>query len=173
MLAASGQVIEQAELGPALQSTELTTGTFEPDALRETVALANDRHYTFHAEIERVAGALFRDRHYKQAAQEAYVRVIAAVKERSGLSLDGDRLMNRAFGTERQIPVIQFNTLATDEERDEQQGFLYLFKGIVALRNSKAHTNRLFDDTSRAYEYLALASLLLRILETARITPQR
>ena len=36
--------------------------------------------YFFHPEIEKVSGALFRDGHYKQAALEAYVRVINAVR---------------------------------------------------------------------------------------------
>jgi uncharacterized protein (TIGR02391 family) len=77
--------------------------------------------------------------------------------------------MNRAFGCEKQTPVIHFNSLQTEAERDEQKGFMFLYKGIVGLRNSKAHSNRLFNDPSRAHEYLALASLLMRLLEVASI----
>jgi uncharacterized protein (TIGR02391 family) len=121
--------------------------------------------YQFHAEIERVSGHLFRDGHYKQAAFEAYVRVIEEVKRRSELSLDGDSLMNQAFGCQNRTPVLKFNSLSTPAEIDEQQGFLYLFKGIVGLRNSKAHSNRIFNDPWRAHEYLALSSLLMRLLE--------
>ncbi len=123
--------------------------------------------YQFHVEIERVSGDLFRDGHYKQAALEAYIRVIEEVKRRSGLPLDGDDLMNQAFGCTKKTPTLKFNSLSTDAERDEQNGFLFLFKGIVGLRNSKAHSNRLFNDSSRAHEYLALASLLMRVLELA------
>lgn len=125
--------------------------------------------YRFHPEIERVSGDLYRDGHYKQAALEAYIRVISAVRERSGLDEDGDSLMNHAFGCDGRTPVIQFNSLQTDEERDEQRGFMFLYKGMVGLRNSKAHSNRLIDDPNRAHEYLALASLLLNALELARI----
>jgi uncharacterized protein (TIGR02391 family) len=122
--------------------------------------------YTFHAEIERVGGHLFRDGHYKQAAFEAYIRVIDEVKHRSGLNLDGDNLMNQAFGSDGgRVPVLKFNALSNDEERDEQRGFMFLFKGIVGLRNSKAHSNRLFNDPLRAHDYLSLASLLMRVLE--------
>ena len=49
--------------------------------------------------------------------------------------------MNRAFGCDKQTPVIQFNSLQSDAERDEQRGIIFLFKGIVGLRNSKAHSN--------------------------------
>jgi uncharacterized protein (TIGR02391 family) len=128
--------------------------------------------YQFHPEIERVSGNLFRDGHYKQAALEAYIRVIDEVKRKSGIGDDGDSLMNRAFGCDKQIPVIQFNSLQSDAERDEQRGIMFLFKGVVGLRNSKAHSNTLFNDPSRAHEYLALASLLLRLLEIAAVNPK-
>jgi uncharacterized protein (TIGR02391 family) len=124
--------------------------------------------YALHPEIERVSGALYRDGHYKQAALEAFIRVIDEVKARSGLALDGDPLVNQAFGCDNRQPVLQFNDLRTDAQRDEQKGFLFLFKGIVGLRNMKAHTNQLFDSPERGFEYLSLASLLMRLLEIAR-----
>jgi len=136
------------------------------EILAPPAAQVAEGQYRFHAEIERVSGALFRDGHYKAAALEAYIRVIEEVKQKSGLGFDGDTLMNHAFGCDGgRLPVVKFNSLVADEERDEQKGFMYLFKGIVGLRNSKAHTNRLFSDPLRAHEYLALASLLLRVLE--------
>ena len=99
---------------------------------------------------------------------EAYIRVIDEVKAKSGLGLNGDPLMNQAFGCDKQAPVIQLNTLQSDAERDEQKGIMFLFKGTVGLRNSKAHSNTLFNDPSRAHEYLALASLLMRLFESAK-----
>jgi uncharacterized protein (TIGR02391 family) len=138
------------------------------DLAPPSAATAPDR-YVFHSEIELVSGGLYRDGHYKQAALEAFIRVIDQVKKVSGISDDGDSLMNRALGSDRQTPVIQFNSLATEEERDEQRGVMFLFKGIVGLRNSKAHSNRLFNDPLRAHDYLALASLLMRLLEIAQV----
>lgn len=132
--------------------------------------------YSFHAEIVRVSGRLLRDGHFKQAAFEAYIRVIEEVKsragnptDRDGRGLDGDKLMHRAFGCENQPPLVQFNSLASQAERDEQQGFLYLFKGLVGLRNSKGHSTRVFDDPNRAFEYLAFASVLMRMLDSASV----
>ena len=75
---------------------------------------------------------------------------------KSGLGMDGDPLVNCAFGFENQAPVIQFNNLQSDAERDEQKGIMFLLKGIVGLRNSKAHSNRLFNDPRRTHEYLAI-----------------
>jgi uncharacterized protein (TIGR02391 family) len=122
--------------------------------------------YRFHGEIERVSGELFRDGHFKQAALEAYIRVIDEVKRRSGLNLDGDNLMNQAFSFDNnRTPILKFNALSSDAERDEQRGFMFLFKGVVGHRNFKAHSNQLFSDPLRAHEYLAMASLLMRMLE--------
>src|SRR5260370_10195902 len=123
--------------------------------------------YSLHPEIERVSGALYRDGHYKQAALEAYIRVIAEVKACSGLPLDGDPLVNQAFGCDNRRPVLQFNDLQTEAARDEQKGLLFLYKGIVGLRNTKAHSNEDFDSPEHGFEYLVLSSLLLRLLETA------
>jgi uncharacterized protein (TIGR02391 family) len=125
--------------------------------------------YELHPRIEEVSGSLLRDGHFKSAVLEAYICVIDEVKSKSGLAEDGDHLMNLAFGCENRRPVVQVNNLATGAERDEQKGYMYLFKGIVALRNSKAHSNTLFNSPERTHEYLALASVLLRILEISQV----
>jgi uncharacterized protein (TIGR02391 family) len=138
------------------------------DLAPPSARIAPDR-YTFHSEIERVSGDLYRNGHYKSAALEAYICVIDRVKVVSRIADDGDSLMNKAFACDKQTPVVQFNSLTTESERDEQRGILFLFKGTVGLRNSKAHDNRLFDDPLRAHEYLALASLLMRLLEIAQV----
>jgi uncharacterized protein (TIGR02391 family) len=137
------------------------------DGIPPAIAMGIDQ-YTFHNTIEAVSGQLLRDGHYKQAALEAYIRVIEEVKARSGSSdLDGDSLMNHSFGCDGRTPLIKFNSLQTDSEKDEQKGLMFLFKGVVGLRNAKAHSNTLFDSPQRAHEYLALASLLMRLLEIA------
>lgn len=132
-------------------------------------AITAQDQYQFHSEIERVSGQLYRSGHYKSAALEAYIRVIEQVKIVSKIPEDRDSLMNKAFACDKQTSVIQFNNLSSDAERDEQRGFLFLFKGIVGLRNLKAHSNALFEDPLRGHEYLALASLLMRILEIAMV----
>ena len=115
-----------------------------------------------------MSGHLFRDGHYKQAVLEAYIRVIEEVKSRSGLNLDGDNLMNQAFSFDNnRTAVLKFNALSSDAERDEQRGFMFLFKGVAGHRNFKAHSNQLLNDPLRAHEYLAMASLLMRTLELA------
>lgn len=42
---------------------------------------------------------------------------------------------------------------------------MYLYKGIVGIRNRKAHLNFVQNDPVKALEYLSLASLLIRHLD--------
>src|SRR5258708_10687864 len=125
--------------------------------------------YDFHPEIKAVALRLYEDKHYPQAVEESFKRVIQEVKriykKKTGQVLDGDKLMNTAFGCTNQTPVIAFNQFQSPENRDEQQGMMYLFKGIVGIRNKKAHANVILNDPVRATEYLSLASLLMRLLD--------
>ena len=159
---------EQEHHKSMLQKKALLESCIEQlEILAPPAAQVATGRYQFHVEIERVSGDLFRDGHYSSAALQAYIRVIDEVKRRSGLNLDGDNLMGQAFGCDKKTPVLKFNDLTNQAEKDEQQGFFLLFKGIVGLRNSKAHSNRLFNDPSRGHEYLALASLLMRLLELA------
>jgi len=119
------------------------------------------------AKFLRTTGDLFRNGYYREAALNAFIRVIEQVKQMTGLPLDGDPLMNRAFGCDKQKPSIRLNSLSSEAAIDEQRGFMNLFKGIVGQRNLKAHTVKLFNDPFRGHEYLGLASLLMRVLETA------
>jgi uncharacterized protein (TIGR02391 family) len=137
------------------------------DGIPPAIATAIDQ-YRFHSAIDTVSANLLRDGHYKQAALEAFICVIEQVKIRSGRTdLEGDNLINHVLGSENRTPILKFNALHTDAERDEQKGIMFLFKGVVALRNAKSHSNTLFDSPQRAHEYLALASLLMRLLEIA------
>jgi uncharacterized protein (TIGR02391 family) len=148
-----------------LSEAERFKDSLEVDVSKLT-ALEN---YDFHPKIKEVSQKLFENRHYAQAVEEAFKKVIKEVKIKvksiSGKTYDGDSLMNQAFGCDNKEPIIQFNNLTSEEERDEQRGLMFLYKGIVGIRNRKAHDNVLLDDANSAIEYLALASLLVRLLE--------
>lgn len=126
--------------------------------------------YKIHSEIGKVSSKLLDDGHFAQAVEEAFKRVINEVKAhmvRKGEDIydGGASLMGHAFGTGGRTPPIRFNALTTPEEEDEQRGIMYLFMGIVGIRNRKAHDNVILDSPERAVEYLGLASLLMRLLD--------
>ena len=110
--------------------------------------------------------------HYAPAVLEAYKFVNNAVKARyPSQELDGVALMSHAFGSER--PVIRLTACETKSERDEQQGFMYLYMGAIqGIRNPLAHEDITQLDSAKAFEHLTFASLLLRRLDEA-LPPER
>jgi uncharacterized protein (TIGR02391 family) len=119
-----------------------------------------------HPEIERAAGALYRDGHYANSIEDAVKALNGVVRLRSDLELDGTALMERAFSPTN--PVLKFNDLQTPSDKDEQKGFMMLFSGSVAgLRNPRAHA-LIRDDPERALEFIAFVSLLAKLLDGAK-----
>lgn len=131
------------------------------------------RQYSLHPRIEEVSGKLFQDGSYKESIYAAYIEVIDRLKTvggglsgQSGRELDGDKLVTALFSfNDDRSPVIKLNEFEDDADKDEQAGFMYLFKGICQIRNKKGHKNFLQNDPLITSEHLALASLLMRVLD--------
>jgi uncharacterized protein (TIGR02391 family) len=129
--------------------------------------------YDLHPRIKEVAYSQFENNDFKGAILNAFIEVVDQVKnktgrpkDKNGKDLDGDDLMNKIFGCDGgQDPRIQFNSLRDGLDKAEQRGLMYLFKGIVGLRDRKAHLNFIQNDPLKTIEYLSLASLLLRLLD--------
>ncbi len=65
-------------------------------------------------------------------------------------------------------PVLRFNELSDQTDRDEQQGYMMLFSGaVMGLRNPRAH-KFIQDDPERALEFIAFISLLAKLLNQAK-----
>ncbi len=129
--------------------------------------------YDLHPQIKKVSFQQFQGGFYKEAIQNALVEVIDQVKQKTGnpkrsdgKDLDGDDLMNKVFGCDNsQVPMIKFNYLYDGLDKAEQRGMMYLFKGVVGIRDKKAHLNFVQNDPLKTIEYLSFASLLLRLLD--------
>lgn len=129
--------------------------------------------YDFHPRINEVASKQFESSDFKGAILNAFIEVVDQVKkktgnpkDKNGRDLDGDDLMNNVFGCDSiQVPIIKFNGLHNSLDKAEQRGLMYLFKGIVGIRDKKAHLNFVQNDPLKTIEYLSLASLLLRLLD--------
>jgi len=121
----------------------------------------------FHREVVGVARPLFVDGHFRSAVHDATIRVIELVKTTAGSQRDGRDLMMNVFNGA--APTIALNGMATQPEIDEQEGYKFLFAGMVAaLRNPPAHsTSTGASDELTALEQLVFVSLLLRKLDSA------
>lgn len=147
--------------------------TTPPPAPAGTSEVALFDRLQLHAEIQKVSRDLYKDGYYAQAILEAFKALNNAVKAKSGLSdRDGQALMSAAFsGT---LPPLALNSLQTQSERDEQDGFKFIFMGaMTGIRNPKAHENVVQRDAYRTLHYLSLASLLMARLDEASRTSSR
>jgi uncharacterized protein (TIGR02391 family) len=120
-----------------------------------------------HPEIARAANDLYRDGHYANAVLDAVKALNAFVRLRSGIEdRDGTELMEHVFGPKK--PVLAFNDLKDESDRNEQKGFMMMFSGAVTgLRNPRAHS-LVKDDAERSLEFIAFVSLLAKLADSAK-----
>ena len=123
-----------------------------------------------HPRIAEVCADLYRDGHYAQAVFDASKALINYVKERSRRhDLDGAGLMTTVFSVKK--PVLAFNDLSDQSDRDEQEGMMHLYIGaVLAVRNPRGHSFP-GDSPRRAFEYVVMLSMLASRLEEAKRQP--
>jgi len=117
-----------------------------------------------HPKIEDVSKKLFDDGYYSQATFEAFKLIDKEVQARAKVNESGVKLMMKAFN--ENAPLIQLTNLSTTSEKDEQEGYKFIFAGsVAAIRNPRGHEVNLPDSPTQCLDHLSLASLLLRRLE--------
>ena len=115
---------------------------------------------------------LFRDGHYAQAVEQACKLLNNSVKARCGSTKDGPDLMHHAFGGS--TPPLRINRLKTESHRAEQEGYRFMFAGVMSgLRNPRAHEHLLRDEPETALEMLIIANHLMATLARATRTRRR
>lgn len=122
----------------------------------------------FHGEVIRTAGDLFADGQYQAAVSEAFKSLELRVRKLLSSRQSGVKLMQEAFGSD--TPKLDLSTHQGQSGKDEREGFLALFRGAaLGIRNPLAHETLTDTDPQHAMEYLALASLLHRRIDSAEI----
>lgn len=121
-----------------------------------------------HSRVRAVSAKLFKDDHYRQAILQACIALNEAVQQRSGRSdIDGTKLMQKVFSNSH--PILKF-----EGHPDEQQGFMWLYSGVVmGIRNPRGHQVGESEDldANEALEILALISFLFRALDASITVP--
>jgi len=109
---------------------------------------------------------------YFHAVFEATKSVADRIREMTGLTSDGAKLVDDALGGD--TPLLALNSLRTETERSEHKGFAHLLKGVFGvLRNVTAHVPKVKWSIAEqdALDLLTLVSYLHRRLEGAVRTP--
>ncbi len=119
-----------------------------------------------HPEIARATAKLFEEGLHAKAVEAACKALEGLVRLRAGRHDEGGKtLMMGVFSP--QEPVLRFSALETESDRSEQEGLMLLFAGtMLALRDPGAYGPQ-EDGADHALEYIALASLLAKILDRA------
>ena len=116
-----------------------------------------------------VCRRLFADGHYTIAVEKACTYIDNMVGRKSGRAdKDGADLMRTVFSPRN--PMLRLNELATRSDRNEQQGYMDIFAGIMTgIRNPRAHKYNLEDSPEEALERLVMANHLMRMLNRATL----
>jgi len=124
-----------------------------------------------HGDVLKFCNAELVRNNYFHAVLEATKSVAAKIRQRTNLTSDGSQLVDEAFALgQAGIPLLAFNSLRTDTERNEQTGMMNLMKGMFsAFRNPTAHAPKILWTISEqdAFDLLTLASLLHRRIDSA------
>ena len=167
VLSFSGLVIRE---DGKIQKTDIATTINEAQnrasRLRRTL-----QNRQVHPDVLRFCRAELLQENYFHTVFEATKSVADKIREKSGLSSDGSKLVDEAFGIgNRGNPVLAFNTLQTETEHSEHIGLMNLLKGLFGtFRNITAHEPKIkwIIKEQDAMDILTLASLLHRRLDEA------
>jgi uncharacterized protein (TIGR02391 family) len=129
------------------------------------------QHRNIHPEIMKYCKAELLQDNYFHAVFEATKGVAQRIREKTNLDMDGADLVQKAFSISN--PLLAFNTLRTKQEKNDHKGISNLLIGFFgAVRNPHAHVPKiLWEGEEEAADYLTLASLLMRKIEQAIVTP--
>jgi uncharacterized protein (TIGR02391 family) len=119
---------------------------------------------SLHPTIQLIATQYFEDEHYRSAILDTYIGLIQAVKDKSNIKdKDGSPLMDFVFSPNKPI-------LKVSDDKDEQQGAMWLFKGAVMyVRNANAHKLTQWEDAQKALEWLSMASALFYTVQESQV----
>ncbi|MGH3697265.1 MAG: TIGR02391 family protein [Pseudonocardiaceae bacterium] len=114
--------------------------------------------------------ALAEDGRMSEAVYEALGLVEERVRLLTASERSGQLLMESVFGTNP--PRLSFTTTTGQEAEDEREGFRHLFIGaLLGLRGLSEQRGALPAALDETWEYLAVASMLMRRLDRAERGP--
>ncbi|EPC03239.1 hypothetical protein L861_23300 [Litchfieldella anticariensis FP35 = DSM 16096] len=103
----------------------------------------------------------YRVGHLRDAALNAFTAVFDLIRARTGLDMDGAKLVGQVFSVKK--PRLILSEIEAGSGRNDQAGFLHIYQGAyIGIRNPKAHSLQHDLTDEKAAQYLIFASLLTR-----------
>ena len=160
-----GQVLEEMR---SRRSAYLQKAGMIEAAKEHSNAHIEDFEFLLHPVIIEHALPQYRNGHLRDAVLDSIVAVFDLIRRRTGLKGDGESLINAALSLEH--PLLILSELDSQSGRDDQKGFIQIFKGAFqGVRNPKAHSMSHDLTPLKAAQYLVFASLLARRVDEAKI----
>lgn len=111
---------------------------------------------------------LYQNGHLREAVLNSITAIFDFIRARTGSHEDGDRLIGQVMAPNS--PRLILSELGTDSGKNEQKGFMQIYKGAYqGIRNPKAHSLAQDLTPEKAAQYLVFASLLARRIEEAEV----
>lgn len=125
-----------------------------------------------HPQIRQAAIKHYQSGDYRNASLDSVVALFDMLRQKTGLDMDGEPLCNQAFSPNG--PIVIFSEMETESGRNDQRGFMDMFKGFYrGVRNPKAHTLVHDLDAVKCGQHLIVASMLARRLDESTHAPTR
>lgn len=138
------------------------------EPVRETLPPHPFETVNVHPNLPVKVRELFDDGHFAEATFHAFKFLDKEVQRHSSISDTGWKLMTAALDD---TGPIKLTPMVTETEKDEQQGFRFMFAGSVrAIRNPRGHEYTVVDSPNTCLDHLGFVSMLLRRLEAAGFT---
>lgn len=155
------------------------SGVFNPVTKTQTISEAEQRINRFKSKLElrNIHPIVFKycnseliSENYFHAVFEAVKSIAEEIRKKTGLTLDGAELVDRAFSVN--IPLIKMNSLETETHKSEQKGLCNLIKGVFGMfRNTTAHSPKIVwqIEEDEALDIMTTISLIHKKLEKGSI----
>ena len=152
-------------------------GTLQSTKQAETISEAQQRANNLKEKLEKrnAHSAIFiyckaelLQNNYFHAVFEAMKGLMQRIRDLSGSSLDGTKLVEYIFSSN---PVLIINNFQSQSERDEHTGFCNLLKGLCSMfRNTESHEPKIYWTVTEqdALEILGMISYCHRRLDKAQ-----
>lgn len=125
----------------------------------------------FHKEVFKYCKKEFLNQDYFHAAFEAVKGLYQRIRNMTGLTTDGQELIEKAFA--KNAPYLFFGSLHSESAASEREGFKYLLVALQKMtRNPAAHDPRILaiDDLQDCLEVLTMVSRAHHYLDICQRT---
>lgn len=157
------QIKEDGNLQKTPKASTISDVQIKANNLKQEIEKRNG-----HCELLKYCKAELLANNYFHAVFEANKGLFARIREFSGLSTDGNALIEEVFS---QNPILIINNYISPSEKDEHKGFCNILKGLCGMfRNPEAHEAKISWNISEqdALEILGIISYCHRRLDNAQ-----